>query len=195
MAHKELIWLRGYLAGKNLPLSLRALHIAELLHDGQFRKGGDPYIVHPVRVACTLINIGVVDDATIATALLHDVPEDCAVSINDLIEKYGTNPGVAREVHRLTKVSNIPTDKYYQGIKEGLPGTILTKISDRCNNVSTMAGVFTPQKIKEYIAETEQYVLPLCKFARKYYPEHASQIYIMKYQIESLLVATKELVA
>ena len=53
----------------------RAFDKAQSLHDGQLRKSGEPYFVHPINVALILAQLGM-DDATIVGGLLHDVVED-----------------------------------------------------------------------------------------------------------------------
>ena len=53
-------------------------------HEGQQRKSGEPYIVHPLTMACNALALGIRDDKVVATILLHDVCEDCDVSLKEL---------------------------------------------------------------------------------------------------------------
>lgn len=57
----------------------RAYECARKMHEGQFRKSGEPYIIHPVNVAIILADLGM-DDNAIAAGLLHDVVEDTSCS-------------------------------------------------------------------------------------------------------------------
>jgi len=76
----------------------KALKIAYTAHQGQFDKGGQPYILHPIRVALNCKT----EDEKIA-ALLHDVVEDTSVTIEEL-QQAGFSPNVLDAVISLTKV-------------------------------------------------------------------------------------------
>ena len=79
----------------------KAFDTANRLHDGQFRKSGEPYIIHPVNVAYILAEMGM-DDATIVGGLLHDVVEDTEVTLDELRKKFGED--VAVMVDGVTKI-------------------------------------------------------------------------------------------
>lgn len=66
----------------------RALEMARLAHEGQFRKSGEPYIIHPVAVAVTIAELGM-DEDSICAALLHDVIEDTPVTADDVEAEFG----------------------------------------------------------------------------------------------------------
>ena len=69
-----------------------ALAFARSAHEGQFRLGTTniPYIIHPIRVACSLVDEFQLHDADACmAALLHDVVEDCAVSLDIIAERFG----------------------------------------------------------------------------------------------------------
>ncbi len=105
---KTYTFLRGYLESKGFENSLKALPFARKAHEGVFRKGGDPYIIHPLSVAQYLINIGLDSDYFIAPSLLHDVPEDVPdITVNDL--------PVDNEVKRLVDVLSF---KKYQFLEK-----------------------------------------------------------------------------
>src|SRR5690606_3386827 len=85
----------------------RAYVYADEAHHNQFRKTGQPYIIHPFNVALILAEMRL-DAPTIAAALLHDTVEDCAnINIEDIEEKFGNN--VARLVLGVTKMTRLPT--------------------------------------------------------------------------------------
>jgi len=84
--------------------SLKALDLALTAHDGQVRKSGEPYIVHPILVAAITAKISN-DETMVQAALLHDVVEDTNFTIEDLEEKFGED--VAHMVEGLTKIVEI----------------------------------------------------------------------------------------
>ncbi len=65
--------------------------------------------------------------------------------------------------------------------------TTLTKLLDRCHNVSSMAGTFSKEKLKSYIEETRYYVLPLLRKAKTIYPDDADVLFVLKYHITSVV--------
>mgnify|MGYP002519692118 CR=1 FL=1 len=82
----------------------RAFVTGQTLHDGQLRKSGEPYIVHPLNVAMILTTI-YADSETIEAALLHDVLEDCDCTHEEMEEIMG--PTITRIVEGVTKLSKI----------------------------------------------------------------------------------------
>lgn len=185
---KSFSYIKGMAMGLHWNNTIRALNFARTAHDGQFRKGGEPYFSHPLTVACHAIALGLHDDHIIAACLLHDVIEDCNVSINDLPVDDETR----HAVKLLTKSHMIPvtqkdayTEAYYKAISEDRIASLI-KILDRCNNVSTMAGVFTPEKIVEYIDETNHHTLPLIRTTKDQWPEHSEPLFVLKYHIMAI---------
>ena len=126
----------------------RAYDLAKSQHEGQLRKSGEPYIIHPVQVAYILATLGL-DDSTICAALLHDVVEDTNITKKDIIEKFGEE--IANMVDGVTKLSKLE----YATIEEQQVENyrkmflamgkdirvILIKLSDRLHNMRTLRGV------------------------------------------------------
>ena len=79
-ADKMYTYIRGYASGAGMKQTLKALSFAREKHEGQKRKNGDPYLIHPLIMACNALSLGIQDDNVVATILLHDVCEDCGVS-------------------------------------------------------------------------------------------------------------------
>jgi GTP pyrophosphokinase len=75
--------------------------------------------------------------------------------------------------------------RYYNLLLQSREAT-LTKLIDRCHNVSSMAGAFSVAKLKSYIEETRQFVLPLLKKAKTIYPEDNGILFLLKYHITSV---------
>ncbi len=187
-AEKMYTYIRGYATGANMRETLKALTFARKEHEGQLRKSGEPYIVHPLTMACNALSLGIRDDEVIATILLHDVCEDCDVSIQEL----PVNDHVRHSVELMTfrvmtgETKEIAKNRYYNLILHDRAAT-LTKLVDRCHNVSSMAGTFSREKLKSYIDETRQYVLPLLRSAKTAYPEDSDILFVLKYHMTSVV--------
>jgi (p)ppGpp synthase/HD superfamily hydrolase len=82
----------------------RAFDLAALMHRGQLRTDGDPYVAHPVEVSRLLSDIGA-DEATVAAGLLHDGVEDSELTIDEVDRRFGDQ--VAAIVAALTEDENI----------------------------------------------------------------------------------------
>ena len=149
-------------------------------------------MVHPLRVCAYLAALKLNDDILLSAALLHDVIEDVDSVRNDpqsLVNVYGLSQEVVDLVIRLTKLKCTPIDIYYKGIREDWRA-LLIKLSDRCNNVSTL-DCFSHEKMYSYIEETENYVLPLSRHAKLHYPKYNNEVTIMKYHITAICTTVK----
>lgn len=192
-ADKMYTYIRGYANGRGMKQMLCALSFAREKHEGQLRKSGDPYIVHPLTMACHALSLGINDDDVIATILLHDVCEDCGVPLSAL----PVNDTVRRGVELMTfsvmegETKESAKVRYYNLIPQSREAAI-TKLIDRCHNVSSMAGTFSKQKLRAYIDETRQYVLPLLRRIKRQYPEDSDFLFVLKYHITSVVDAIDE---
>ena len=72
----------------NSPLVVKAFENANTLHEGQRRKSGEPYIIHPIAVTFILANFGM-DTETIVAGLMHDVVEDTPYTREELVDDFG----------------------------------------------------------------------------------------------------------
>ena len=185
---KMFTYLRGYASGAGMKETLKALAFAREKHSGQFRKSGEPYIIHPLTMACNAVSMGIKEDSVVATILLHDVCEDCDVRVEDLpvsdTVKYAVDLMTFRVMDGETK--EIAKNRYYNMLIQSREAC-MTKLIDRCHNVSSMAGTFSVEKLKSYIEETRQYVLPLLRKVKNKYPEDANVLFALKYHIVSVV--------
>ena len=163
---KEYNFIKGYATKNKMRNTLIALALATKYHEGQYRDGGEPYIIHPLMVCKTLILLNIEQvlrewysrktkewirregDILYATAILHDVIEDCKLPNKgkELVEEYGLEEEILQIVRILSKPpkdKNLLQDKQYN--PEKYFGKILLnwkstliKIADRANNCSTM---------------------------------------------------------
>lgn len=173
---------------KGMTQTVEVLPYARELHKGQFRKGNGqiPYIYHPLSMACHALSLGLEDDNLISAVLLHDVCEDCGVSVEDL----PVNDVVKEAVKLVTKDDSKDTYDYYQDISENAIATMV-KLLDRCNNVSGMSAAFSKEKMVKYINETEKYVYPLLQTVKTRYSEYSNQVFLIKYHMTSVVTSLK----
>jgi len=151
-----------------LPSTIKALELSVTAHDGQKRKSGEPYIVHPILVAAITAAFSN-DETMVQAALLHDVVEDTHFDIEDLEREFGDD--VAHMVEGLTKIVEIRDEELApSGSDERLINSALTfrkmliasikdirvlviKLCDRLHNMLTLDAL-TPQKQKRIAEET-----------------------------------------
>ncbi len=181
-SEKMYTYIKGYAMALSWNDTIAALAFARRVHQGQTRKNGQPYIVHPLTIACHAIALGIKDDTVIASALLHDTVEDCGVKVNYLPVSSKTQEAV----RLLTHVKGEPLEPYYRAISENETASIV-KLLDRCDNVSSMAGVFSVEKTKSYIDETRNYVLPLLRQTKDNWPIDGNALFTLKYHITSVI--------
>lgn len=194
---EELYCFVEQFARKNgLEQTSAALPFMKTSHAGQVRKGPGqiPYIYHPLTMARHSIAMGLTEDALLAAILLHDVCEDCGVKP----EALPVNETVREAVVYLTfqNPEGIPKaqakGQYLEALKENRLAAVI-KLLDRCSNVSAMAGGFTRGRIVHYITETETYLLPLIEIIKNRYPEYDNAMFLIKYQMGSVLESLKHM--
>jgi len=127
-----------YLSDADQALVRRAYDFAERAHESELRKSGDPYIEHPLATAIELAQLEL-DGQTIAAGLLHDVPEDTAVSLQEVEENFG--PEIAYLVDGVTKLGKY---RWGRGVENGAEPT-----SDTVERESGQLDFVIPQAPEE----------------------------------------------
>ncbi len=179
---------REYLPENKVNLVMAAYKRALEAHQGQLRRSGGPFVAHPLQAAITLAELHL-DAETLAAALLHDVPEDCGVPLEDIESEFG--PQVSRLVDGVTKLRGLGWRKEATGLRsknqnENLRKmlvamsedlrVILIKLADRLHNMSTLDAL--PAKKRHEIAqETLDIYAPLA---------HRLGMRSVKWQLEDL---------
>ena len=158
----------------NLALLEKAYHFAEESHRGQQRDEGTDYIIHPLRVACILLDeLKIMDSNVLCAALLHDVLEDCQVDYAALEETFGEP--IAGMVKMLTQEainrysSKEERDRVYLERIWQAPREIqLIKLADRLDNIRYLHLSPSQEKQLKYYRETCEKYLPLAKEVSPY---------------------------
>ena len=146
-------------------------------HEGQYRKSGEPYCVHPILVAAVTAHFSK-DEAVIATALLHDVVEDTDHSLEYVNERWGSD--IAHMVDGLTKIVEIRENEFVtsEGASDSKimssaltfrkmliasiddPRVLIVKLCDRLHNMLTLQ-VLPPHKQRRIAEETLVVYVPI----------------------------------
>ncbi len=160
--------IQSYLPGCNTRLVEKAYEWAARLHDGQFRKSGEPYLSHPVEVAYILAQMKL-DLPTIAAGFLHDAVEDCQIELDVIKKEFGEE--VAFIVDGVTKLKVLPGSpdkitKQAENLRKIILAmskdlrVILVKLADRLHNMRTLQ--YQPEYKRQRIAkETLEIYAPL----------------------------------
>lgn len=156
----------AYQPNADVDLLRRAYDFATEAHEGQVRKSGDPYFVHPAAVAMVITELRL-DAASVCAGLLHDVVEDTPQTVQDLERLFGKE--VASLVDGVTKLSKINftsrQEREAENFRKMLVAmsrdirVLLVKLCDRVDNMRTLE--FMKQDSQERIArETTEIFAP-----------------------------------
>ena len=178
---------------------IKAYEIARKLHDGQFRKSGEPYIIHPVAVAKILAQFGM-DNETVVAGLLHDSIEDTGYTRDQLAEDFDEK--IADLVEGVTKLTNISYDsseaaqaenfrKMFLAMSKDIR-VLIVKLADRLHNMRTLEYMPTEKRITKAMETLEIYA-PLAGrlgiFSIKFELEDLSLKYLHPLEYKKLVAA------
>lgn len=168
----------------NVKLIMKAYDLANKSHDGQLRKSGEPYIIHPLQVAYIVADIGL-DDESVCAALLHDVVEDTEITLQNIKDEFGEE--IAEMVDGVTKLSKLQENitikerqvedyrKMFLAMGRDIR-VILIKLSDRLHNMRTLKYLKRDRQIA-ISKETMELFAPLA---------NRLGIYSLKWELEDL---------
>ncbi|PKB83722.1 MAG: (p)ppGpp synthetase [SAR202 cluster bacterium Io17-Chloro-G9] len=186
----------SYLPEESTELVSDAYAFADLCHQGQTRKSGEPYIAHPLETALFLADLHL-DSHTIIAALLHDVVEDCGVTLEEVQSRYGQEvsalvDGVTKLARINSKFNEAPLDTlglpddqdsiYAESLRKMLVAmaedirVVLIKLADRLHNMRTLDAL-APEKRRRIAQETLDIYSPLA---------HRLGIWEIKWRLDDL---------
>lgn len=178
--YEELILrVRKYHPSTDISLIRKAYSVASEAHQGQVRKSGEPYIIHPLYVAIILADLEL-DKETIVAGLLHDVVEDTIMTDEEIGEQFGEDVALLVEgVTKLDKLSfhgeHANQDKDAEKLERQAENlrkmflamakdirVILIKLADRLHNMRTLQHM-RPEKQQEIARETLDIYSPIAQ--------------------------------
>ncbi|MFH2063389.1 MAG: RelA/SpoT family protein [bacterium] len=146
--------IRSYETEADLDLVRLAFDFADEAHRGQKRKSGEPYIVHPLATAEFLADMKV-PISIIVASLLHDVPEDTDVTIEDVRQNFGDDvASIVAGVTKLGKIKYRGIDRYVENLRKMFVAmasdirVILVKFADRINNLNTLSALPPAKRVR-----------------------------------------------
>lgn len=170
----------------NSEFIMKAYNLANEAHNGQARKSGEPYIIHPLEVAYIITTLEL-DDAAICAALLHDVVEDTDITKEQLQEEFGEE--VVTLVEGVTKLGKISAQTFIDTREEQVENyrkffmamakdirVLMIKLADRLHNMRTLKHLADDRK-KANAKETRMLYAPLA---------NRLGIYSIKWELEDL---------
>ena len=167
--YQELIdSVKKYHPSDDISMIERAYLVAKTAHEGQMRKSGEPYIIHPLCVAIILADLEL-DKETIVAGILHDAVEDTIMTTEEITQQFGAE--VALLVDGVTKLGQLSYSadkvevqaenlrKMFLAMAKDIR-VILIKLADRLHNMRTLQ-YMPPHKQQEKARETMDIYAPI----------------------------------
>jgi guanosine-3',5'-bis(diphosphate) 3'-pyrophosphohydrolase len=158
--------VKGYAPKADLDLIRLTYEFAKEAHSGQFRKSGEPYIVHPLGAAYIIAEMKI-DPIIVMATLLHDVPEDTAVTLDELEQNFGQEiRNLVEGITKLGKLKYRGVERYIENLRKMFVAmaedvrVMIIKFADRIHNLSTLDAL-PPQKRYRIALESLEIYAPI----------------------------------
>lgn len=180
---RTLLFIKGFAIGKEMPNTLKALSMIQILYKNKKRRSGDPYIIHPLKVCSYLISLKIYSDEICAAALIHELfkADNDPKLVRELLKTYSISSKILDIVKLLCKPQDMDLNEFYLNLKT-CKEAVLIRLSNRANTCTTLHAYEEKEK-EEYITEYDKYIVPLFSYAKTQYPELSNQIDNMDYHI------------
>lgn len=155
--------IRTYYRKEDIDMVRLAYDFAAKAHAGQFRKSGEPYIIHPVATAMILAHMRI-DPNIIVAALLHDVPEDTNVTLEEIEKNFGADTAsMIKGITKLGKLKYRGVKRYIENLRKMFVAmaedvrVMIIKFADRVHNLSTIDALPPKKKFRIALESLEIY--------------------------------------
>lgn len=190
--NKDHAAMKNYLLGRGYTTALRVLAFARRYHTG-FRKDlVTPEFHHQIRIAFSILNLRDVknEELCLSLAFLHDCPEDYGVSYSLLSKEFGEV--IAAKACILDKGQHKDNFDYFYSIEFDIDCSIV-KGADNCDNIQSMVGVFSKEKMGKYMERTRCEILPMLKNASNNFPEQSFAYSSLRLRLKDQLTLYSEI--
>lgn len=158
--------VKTYHPSADLDMIQLSYDFAASAHEGQFRKSGEPYIVHPLEAAHYLADLKI-DPTIVCATLLHDVPEDTPVTLEDIEKNFGIEiASMVRGITKLGKLKYRGVERYIENLRKMFVAmaedvrVMIIKFADRIHNLRTLEAL-PPQKRYRIALESLEIYAPI----------------------------------
>lgn len=197
---KRRLVLRSQLIGRRYFNALQAMEFATKYHVGLRKDGVTPEFDHQISIALYALTLPdvIYPEELIATIMLHDVREDYDITDGEIRALFTDKEfahRVANAVNNMTKVWR-GEKKDEQTLFDEMsrdPIASIAKLCDRIHNFSSMVGVFTIDKQREYIKEANDLFFPMGKKARRNFPHQVTAYENCKFVLETQIALIQAL--
>ncbi|PJA89644.1 MAG: hypothetical protein CO137_03205 [Candidatus Magasanikbacteria bacterium CG_4_9_14_3_um_filter_32_9] len=158
--------IKTYVPNADLEIVQLAYDFAKNAHEGQIRKSGEPYIVHPLAAAHILADMRI-DPVVITATLLHDVPEDTEVTLEEIEQNFGEEiTSLVKGITKLGKLKYRGIERYIENLRKMFIAmaedvrVMIIKFADRIHNLETLEAL-PPQKRYRIALESLEIYAPI----------------------------------